>query len=173
VVVGVIGRAHGLRGEVGIGLRTDEPERRFGVGTELIIQDGRRRLTVESTRQVSGGWLVKFRELPDRTAVEQTRGSVLLSLVDPDEQPADDQEFYDRQLFGLSVLRHDGAPVGTVGAILHLPAQDLLSVQTPMGERLVPFVAALVPVVDLAGGFVQLADVAGLLEDLDDEDGTH
>jgi len=50
--------------------------------------------------------------------------------------------------------------------VLHLPAQDCLVVEAGAGRRLVPFVSALVPRVDLEAGEVQLADVGGLLEDL-------
>ena len=82
-----------------------------------------------------------------------------------DELPSEPEEFFDRQLIGLRVLNAIGETVGQVGEVLHLPAQDCLAVDTPRGRRLVPFVRALVPRVDLAAGEVQLAEVGGLLED--------
>jgi 16S rRNA processing protein RimM len=168
VVVGVVGRAHGLRGDVAIDLRTDEPDRRFAVGQVLRDEVGGRRLTVASSRYHSGRLLVQFDELGDRTAVEAVRGVRLVVDVPVDEVPTDDGEYYDRQLVGLRVRDAAGVDVGSVSEVVHLPAQDALEVSTAEGPRLVPFVQDLVPVVDLDQGFVRLADVPGLLTDLDD-----
>ena len=170
VIVGIVGRAHGIKGEVAVDVRTDEPERRFAAGSSLRIEGSKRALTVESVRDHSGRMLVRFREHPDRTAVERLRGTVLVVDVDADERPADEEEFYDRQLTGLRVLDHEGGDVGVVTDVLHLPEQDLLEIRTPSGLRLVPFVKAVVPQVDLAAGTVRLADVPGLLSDLDADD---
>lgn len=170
VIVGIVGRAHGIRGDVGIELRTDEPERRFAPGTQLKIEGSNRSLTVTSTRDHSGKLLARFDECPDRTAAEGLRGAVLVVDVDTDERPADDEEYYDRQLTGLRVLDAAGAEIGTVTDVVHLPEQDLLEIRTASGKRLVPFVRALVPRVDLEAGLVQLADVPGLLVDEIDSD---
>lgn len=170
VVVGIIGRAHGIRGDVTIDVRTDEPERRFAVGETLRAEDGRRTFTVTASRDHSGRLLVHFEQLPDRTLAEAARGTVLVADVDPDERPEDDEEFYDRQLIGLAVRAADGAAVGTVTDVLHLPLQDTLEIATDAGVRLVPFVTELVPRVDLAAGEVHLADVPGLLVELEEPD---
>ena len=90
VVVGIIGRAHGIRGDVTIDVRTDEPERRFAVGETLRAEDGRRTFTVTASRDHSGRLLVHFAQLPDRTVAEAARGTVLVADVDPDERPEDD-----------------------------------------------------------------------------------
>jgi 16S rRNA processing protein RimM len=168
VVVGVIGRPHGLRGEVAIDLRTDEPERRFAPGQQVRFEGATRVLTVSSRRLHSGRTLVTFTELPDRTTVEAVRGVRLVVDVPAQDTPAEEGEFYDRQLVGLRVLDAAGTDVGAVAAVVHLPAQDALEVLTTTGPRLVPFVLDLVPEVDLERGHVRLADVPGLLTDLDD-----
>ena len=98
---------------------------------------------------------------------------MLVADIDTAERPETENEFYDRQLIGLRVRAHDSdlgarghdADLGRVIAVLHLPEQDLLEVQTPAGVRLVPFVAALVPDVDLTAGILTVAEVTGLLED--------
>jgi len=167
VVVGVIGRAHGIRGDVTLEVRTDEPDRRFAVGEVLRAEGGPRRFTVAAARDHSGRLLVHFQELPDRTAAEAVRGTVLVADVDPAEVPEDENEYYDRQLVGLRVRAADGSPVGTVTDVLHLALQDTLEVDTASGPRLVPFVAAVVPSVDLVAGELRLADLPGLLEDED------
>lgn len=166
VVVGAVGKAHGLRGDVAIDVRTDEPERRFADGAVLRAEgDARGTLTIASTRWHSGRLLARFVEANDRTAVEQLRGVVLVVDVPSDEVPEDEDEYYDRQLIGLDVLSADGTRVGEVTEVIHLPAQDTLVVRTTDGERLIPFVAALVPDVDLKAGTCTLADVRGLLDD--------
>jgi 16S rRNA processing protein RimM len=70
----------------------------------------------------------------------------------------------------LRVSTTSGVEVGTVASVLHLPAQDVLEIVTKAGARLVPFVAALVPEVDLEGGYLTVVDIAGLLDDRDDAD---
>ena len=166
VVVGRVGRAKGIRGEVFIDLRTDEPGRRFYAGAKLKLASGRE-LTVEKITWQRGKLLVTFANHPDRTAVEKLNGEILSTRVPAAELPSDDDEYFDRQLVGLKVLDHLGEPVGTVREVQHMPSQDLISVETPAGTRLVPFVKALVPTVDMKAGTLQLADVKGLLEDLE------
>ena len=170
IIVGVIGRPHGVRGEVAVELRTDEPERRFAPGQVLGEEEGSRLFTVRSVRDHSGRFLVMFAEVDGRAAAEAVRGARLIATVQPDERPTHPGEFYDRHLIGLTATTADGVKVGTVGSVLHLPAQDVLEIQTATGTRLVPFVAALVPEVDLDQRRLTVLDVAGLLDDRDDAD---
>ena len=163
VVVGRIGRAHGVRGETVVDLRTDEPERRFARGTALAA--GSTTLTVSASRWHSGRLLVSFAEVPDRTAAEQLRGTLLESEVDPDELPEDDDAFYDRQLVGLEARTPEGAVIGEVVSIVHHDEQDTLIIRADGREVLVPFVAAIVPTVDLAGGHLVVIDLPGLLDE--------
>ena len=166
VTVGMVGRAHGIRGEVAIDLRTDEPSRRFFPGATLTLQSGRP-LTVEKTTWQRGRLLVTFAGHPDRTAVETLRGELLTARVPAGETPSEDDEYFDRQLVGVTVLDHLGQVAGTIREVLHFPSQDLLDVTTESGSRLIPFVTALVPIVDMEKRTIQLADVKGLLEDIE------
>jgi 16S rRNA processing protein RimM len=169
-VVGAIGRPHGVRGEVAVELRTDEPERRFVPGQVLLEEGGTRHFTVRSVRNHSGRLLVSFAELEDRAGAEAVRGMLLTAPVEPDERPAEPGEFYDRHLIGLSATTPDGAEVGRVRSVLHLPAQDILEIETAAGPRLVPFVEALVPDVDLEAGRLTVVNLTGLFGDSDDAD---
>ena len=163
VVVGRIGRAHGVRGEVVIDVRTDEPDRRFATESNLIA--GERTLTVARTRWHSGRLLAAFIEIADRTAAESLRGTVLEAEVNPDDLPAGEGEFYDRQLIGLEARDVAGTVIGTISAVTHHGEQDTLVVKRDTGaEVLVPFVAAIVPTVDVSVGFVVVEDVPGLLD---------
>lgn len=179
VVVGRIGRAHGIKGEVSVEPRTDEPERRFAVGSTLTgITPGRaaggvpRLLTVAGTRWHQGRLLVRFEEIHDRNDAEAARGLVLEVAIDPHDRPEDPEEFYDHQLVGLSVRRADGSDLGTLKAVVHGPAQDLLVIDVEGREVLVPFVSALVPEVDVVAGHLVVADVPGLIEDAPDAEET-
>jgi 16S rRNA processing protein RimM len=162
VVVGRIGRAHGIRGELNVEIRTDEPERRFAPGSSIVCEG--RTLVVESSRHHSGRLVVAFRGVSDRTAAEQLHGRILEAEIDPTERPDDPEEFYDHQLVGLQVRGSDDAVVGTVTSVVHLPEQDTLVVDADGREVYVPFVSAIVPTVDVAAGFVQVSDVPGLLD---------
>ena len=107
--------------------------------------------------------LVTFEELPDRTAAEAARGILLHATIPADESPEDPDEFYDHQLVGLAAYdeRRARRSAPSPGCV-HGGAQDLLRIATPDGrEALVPFVKALVPEVDVAGGRVVIADRPG------------
>ncbi len=169
-MVGRIGKPHGLRGEVTVDVRTDEPERRFARGSTLRAEpppgsaSSLRQVTVESSRWHQSVLLLRLEELPDRTAAEAARGLVLHASIPADESPEDPDEFYDHQLVGLAAYDEQGVALGTVAGLVHGGAQDLLRITTPDGrEALVPFVKALVPEVDVAGGRVVVADRPGLV----------
>jgi 16S rRNA processing protein RimM len=166
VVVGRIGRAHGIKGEVSVEPRTDEPERRFAPGAVLgtTLRQERGTLTVVGTRTHQGRLLVRFEEIADRTAAEAVRGTELRVAVDEAERPEDPEEFYDHQLVGLRVENTDGLVVGELERIEHNAAQDLLVIRTPERDVLFPFVNALVPEVDVPGGRIVIDDRPGLLD---------
>jgi 16S rRNA processing protein RimM len=164
VIVGRIGRPHGIRGDVVVGVRTDEPDLRFAVGAELAAEPGGQ-LTVAAVRWHSGQLLVRFDGITDRT-VAAGLGGTWLSVDSSQLPPTDDpDEFRDHQLIGLAVRTVAGESVGTVSDVLH-HGQDLLVVRTDgaSDERLVPFVKALVPEVDLAAGVLVIDPPPGLLD---------
>ena len=177
VVVGRIAKPHGLRGEVTVDVRTDEPDRRFAPGATLRAERPRgsanelQSLTVAGARWHSGRLLVTFEELADRNAAEAARGILLHATIPAGASPEDPDEYYDHQLVGLSAVDLDGEPLGTVSGIVHGGAQDLLTVTTSDGrEALVPFVKALVPEVDLDAARVVIADRPGLVAPLAEDD---
>jgi 16S rRNA processing protein RimM len=166
LVIGRIGRAHGIRGEVTVDVRTDDPEGRFAPGSVILTEPAEAGpLTVAAGRVHSGRLLLSFEGVADRTAAEALRGTVLVAEVDEDEVPDDPEEFYDHQLVGLAVQTVEGRPVGEVTQMLHLPGQDVFAVQRPDGgELLIPFVAEIVPDVDLAARRVVVDPPEGLLD---------
>lgn len=162
VVVGRIGRAHGLLGEVAVAVLTDVPEQRFQVGAQLTSARGP--LTVSRVRSHHGRLLITFAGIEDRGAAEQLAGMVLQIPAGGREAPGED-EWWDSDLVGLQAVLPDGAVLGTIVEVVHLTGQDLLAVRDGQSrERLIPFVAAIVPVVDLAARQVRLTPPEGLLE---------
>ena len=172
VVVGRIGRPHGIKGDVSVEVRTDDPEGRMAPGTTVRTEpESAGPLTIEAGRVHSGRLLLHFAGYDDRGAAERLRGILLVADVDPEERPPDPEEFYDHQLVGLAVRTVGGDPVGELAEVLHLPGQDVLSVRTPDGrEVLVPFVAEIVPTVDVDARVIEVDPPPGLLGD--EPDGT-
>ncbi|MDH6144702.1 MULTISPECIES: ribosome maturation factor RimM [Kitasatospora] len=166
LVVGRIGRAHGIRGDVFVEVRTDEPELRLGPGAVLLTDPAATGpLTVESGKVHSGKLLIRFAGIKDRTAAEALRNTMLIAEVDPDERPEEEDEYYDHQLIGLDVVLTDGTPVGELTEVVHLPYQDLLTVKRPDGsEALVPFVSELVPEIDLENQRCVIDPPPGLID---------
>lgn len=194
LIVGRIGRPHGIRGEVTVEVRTDEPEARFAPGMVLRTTSGAKppaesrervphtvrgevvlpapgayrvpeELTVESARWHQGRLLVAFEGVLDRDVAEALRGT-LVGVDSADVAPPEDpEEWSDHQLVGLAVVTRDGERLGEVARIDHAPASDLLVLRRPEGRTaLIPFVTAIVPEVDLAGGRVVVDLPGGLLD---------
>ncbi|TLF61202.1 ribosome maturation factor RimM [Nocardia cyriacigeorgica] len=170
LVVGRVAKSHGVRGELVVEVRTDEPEARFAPGSTLRGRLARskeiREFTVESAREHSGRLLVQVAGIDDRTAADALRGT--LFLVDSDDlgPSQDPDEFYDHELEGLRVELADGTAVGTVTEVLHSAAGELLSVRAADDGReiLIPFVMAIVPTVSVADGLVVIDPPEGLLD---------
>jgi 16S rRNA processing protein RimM len=169
LVVGQIGKPHGVRGESLVILRTDDPEERFVPGAVFITAPGApsvpEKLTLESLRWHQGRVIAQFEGVHDRNLAENLRGVLLqvdsASLAAPD----DPDEFLDHQLVGLRVVSIDGTDLGAVARIDHAPASDLIVLdRSGGGTALIPFVRQIVPTVDLAGGRVVVDLPEGLLD---------
>ena len=164
VTVGRIGRPHGIRGDVVVGVRTDEPGLRFAQGSRLDTDPAETGpLTVAGSRWHSGELLVRFEGVSDRDAAAELRGTWLTVDSATLPPPDDPDEFNDADLVGLSVRTVEGTPVGTVDDVLH-SGQDVLVVKSADGrEIMIPFVKAIVPDVDLASGLIVITPPDGLL----------
>jgi 16S rRNA processing protein RimM len=187
LVVGHIGKPHGIRGEVLVTVRTDEPEDRFVAGSVFTTEVPRDRrvstgpataaapdaveykvppeLRLESLRWHQGRVIAQFEGVHDRNVADALRG-VLLHVDSSTVTPTDDpDEFHDHELVGLSVVAVDGAVLGTVERIDHAPSSDLIVLnKAGGGTALIPFVTAMVPTVDVAGGRVVVDLPEGLLD---------
>jgi len=167
LVVARIGRAHGIKGEVTVEVRTDEPELRLAPGAVLATDPASAGpLTIETGRVHSGRLLLRFEGVRDRTAAEALRNTVLIADVDPDEVPEGEDEYYDHQLIDLDVVTEDGTEVGRITEVAHLPSQDLFVVERPDGtEVMIPFVEEIVTGIDLAEQRAVIDPPPGLIDD--------
>lgn len=163
VVVGRIGRAHGIRGDVSVEVRTDEPDVRFAVGNELITDSGKH-LRIREAKWHSGRLLLAFDGVDDRTEVEKLRGLLLQVDRDESETPEDPDEFYDSALIDCDVVDEQGTSLGKVREVLHLPAHDVLAIDRDGEEILIPFIEEFVPQIDTAARRILVTPPEGLLE---------
>ena len=169
LVVGRVAKSHGVRGELVVEVRTDEPDLRFAPGSTLTGRRPRSEetttYTVESARPHSGRLLLRLDGIADRAAADALRGTLFVvdsATLPPSEDP---DEFYDHELEGLRVCTVAGGDVGVIAEVLHSAAGELLAVRTPDGrEVLVPFVRDIVPEVALADGTVTIDPPEGLLD---------
>lgn len=148
LLVGRIGRAHGILGEATIEVRTDEPDRRFAIGA-TVQSDTHGELTISSGRVHNGILLLGFKGITDRNGIEKLRNTLLYADIDINEENDDEDEYHVMQLIGCQALLESGELFGEVIDVINLPGQDLLAIKTPQGEQLIPFVHQLVPTVDV------------------------
>ncbi|MFY9331533.1 MAG: ribosome maturation factor RimM [Candidatus Nanopelagicales bacterium] len=168
VVVGRIGKAHGIRGQVTIEVRTDEPELRFAPGATLFIADSPTVLTVGDVRSGPRGLVVGFVGYDDRNQAETLRGAILEVDRPAGQMPTGEGEFFDSDLIGLAVRDSQQVTLGRVDDVVHLPGQDLLSIEPVVNDAgvtpswLLPFIERFVPEVNLAEGWLRVDPPPGI-----------
>lgn len=170
--VGRLTKPHGLKGGLRVEMFTDEPDTRFYPGAKFILKVPEdspwfdKKLTLKELRWYNNVHPVAFfEEIPDRTVAESAVKAIMYIDHNPDDLPAEPDAWYDHQLVGLKV-KLDGRTVGIVRRVDHFPAQDLLAVESYLGnqqEVLLPFVKAIVPSVDIAAGTLEITPPPGLL----------
>ena len=144
VALAAIAGAHGIQGEVRLKLFAETPA---SLQRHQAFEAGGRTLTLKTLRPDKGGAIARFAEIPDRTAAEGLRGT-LLTVARADLPSLPDGEFYHADLIGLPVVDTAGVEVGTVAAVENFGAGDILEIEKPGGARfMVPFTPAAVPVV--------------------------
>lgn len=171
LLVGRIGRPHGVKGAVTVEVHTDDPGTRFAAGSVLTTDPAEAGpLTVSASRQNNGILVITFAGVTDRNGAESLRGTRLLVDVDADPLADDPDAFYDHQLVGLTADHVDGTRLGAVTAVVHAPAAPVLTVTTEAGDEvLVPFVSAIVPAVDLDAGRLTIDPPDGMFGEFQDD----
>ena len=169
--VGRLVKAHGLKGAFKLELYTDSPKLRFATGAVLNLQVPEtspwfgKTVTVNELRWYNNAPVLFLNECTDRNAADTLVKAILLADIDLNETTNEEDAWFDHQLIGLRVIR-DAKDVGIIERVDHLPAQDLLAVKTETGEVLVPFVKAIVPVVDIKNRTITVTPPNGLFEEI-------
>ncbi len=172
--VGRLTKAHGLKGAIKVELYTDAPERRFVPGAVFSLQVPTssdwhgKTLELIELKFYNAQPVAFFKGILDRSTAETLIKAILWIEHDPAEKSDEEDAWFDHQLIGLTVLR-DGVKVGTISQIDHFPAQDLITVDTPTGDVLVPFVKAIVASVDIDAGTMTVTPPLGLFEEIADD----
>jgi 16S rRNA processing protein RimM len=162
-------KAHGLKGGIKLELYTDSPDQRFRPGQVLELQVPEtsewfgKTINVLELRFYNQSPVLFLEGIDSRTKAETLIKAILLIETEADALPEEPEAWYDHQLVGLKALVGDEV-VGVVARVDHLPAQDLLAIDTPHGEVLVPFVRQIVPEVNIQLGQVSLTPPDGLFE---------
>ncbi len=161
VLVGVLRRPHGLRGEALVSIETDFPER-LKKGVKLFLGEDYKELTIKSQRKSNDGLLIAFGEL-DRATLEQYRNEPLFTrVIDSPQLPAG--QFYRHQLLGLDVTTEDGAMLGKLVEIVDTSANDVYIVRSPQNkEILLPAIRDVIRHVDLGNKRLTVHLLPGLL----------
>ena len=172
VLMGTIGGAQGLRGEVRVKSFAEEPTA-IGDYGHLHAEDGRT-FEVLEVREMKNVVVVRFRGVNDRNSAEALNGLEL--YVERDNLPDDDldeDEFFYADLEGLEALDAEGKSYGTVTGVFDFGAGDLLELKGP-GKRpvLIPFTEWSVLEIDLEAGTMLVDALAAGLTDDKDEDPT-
>ena len=161
LVVGRIGRAHGVLGEATIEVRTDEPELRFTVGNKLILDSGQE-LIVRTYRWHNQILLLSFEGINDRNQIELLKDKMISTEVDTTDLAQG--EYHYQQLIGANVYLQSGQLIGEVSEVVALPGQDLLAVDYLGKELLIPMVKAIIVDIDVASKKIVINPPEGLLD---------
>ncbi|MFI3271716.1 MAG: ribosome maturation factor RimM [Pseudomonadota bacterium] len=166
IEIGLLTRAHGLRGEVCVDYYADSPS--LLLGPQLYMKTGKqppRLIKVEAVRAHKGRPLLLIEGIKDRTAAEGLRGRTL--LIPEDHLPRESEEdVYFFELEGLSVILDDTDEVLGILESIDTPAdQEVWVIRTPDGkEVLFPAADPFIGDVDLDAGTVRIMPPEGLLD---------
>lgn len=165
-VVGRVEKPHGIKGEVGIRVITDNGER-FAPQQILHSTRGPSPLTVQATRRHKQALLVRFVEVRDRTAAESLRGA-WLSVPEADVPEPEPGTWWIHDIVGSSVTTDAGLYLGVVTNVAATGANDIWEVRPApdLGLSqpiLLPAIREVVTEVDIPGRAVIVHLLPGLL----------
>ena len=161
LVVGRIGRAHGVLGEATVQVQTDDPDLRFNVGAKLSLDNGKD-LTIRSARWHNQILLLAFDGIIDRNQIEELRDQMISAEVDITSLSPG--EYHYQQLLGCQVFLQSDELIGEVDEIVKLPGQDLLSVAKNGKKVLIPMVKKIIISIDVSTKKIVVDPPEGLLD---------
>jgi 16S rRNA processing protein RimM len=165
ILVGVIARAHGNKGQVIVNPETDFPDERFAVGQILTVEQAGRTVErrVTSVRFQQGRPIVAFEGVDSMNDAEALAGAQLMVAAET-LPPLPQQTFYRHDLVGCEVRTKDGTVVGKVTDVEGSLERSRLVIAAPGGEVMVPMVDGICLSVDPAAGAIVIDPPEGLLD---------
>jgi 16S rRNA processing protein RimM len=164
VSIGIIARAHGVKGEVIVDPFSDEIDQ-FAKLKSISIKDPKgecRSFNVERARISTNRIIIKLENINDRDAALALKGSYLdKHLSEFETLPAN--EYYIFDLIGLKVKTTDDVWLGEIVDVLTLPANDVYVIQDSLNEYLIPAIKDVIKKVDLEHGYILIEPMDGLL----------
>lgn len=163
IIIGLLRRAHGVKGEIFLQPVSDMPER-FKALEHVLLRHGgvTEEISVEGVRSEGDRILLKLKGIDDRTAAETLSGAEI-GVSKKDVYPVPEGTYYVFELIGCRVVGTNGRDVGVIDEVWNMPANDVLAVKTPAGEVLIPVVKSVVKQVDLENKVVEIEEIEGLL----------
>jgi 16S rRNA processing protein RimM len=164
LLVGILRRPHGVKGEVLMSVATDFPER-LTPGTTLYMGAKHQPVTIANVRGHNKGLIVTFEEFGSREDLDQLRNQEL--MVRADDRPAlPNGEYYLHQLIGLQAVSDEGQDLGIVAEWIETGANGVFVVRLEDGgETLIPDIPDVVVGIDLEAGQMTIHLIPGLLPD--------
>ncbi len=154
ILVGRIGAAHGLRGQVRINSFTENPLSIADYSPLLTDRDGLT-LTITKSRLAKNVVIAKLGGIDDRTSAQALNGVELFTRREKLPQTDDEDDFLHVDLIGLEARLDSGEVLGDVVTIANFGAGDLLEIREPGGETMLfAFTRAVVPEIDIKEGFL-------------------
>lgn len=168
ILLGVIGAAHGIKGEVRIKAFTGDPLAIADYGP--LTDDKGRRFEIAEVRPAKEVVVARIKGITSREAAESLNGVNLYVARDRIPAPEDEDEFLQADLIGCAVVGPDGVVLGTVTTVANYGAGDLLDILLPDGRSvLMPFTKAFAPRIDIAARRIEAVPPEGLFEADDDD----
>jgi len=155
LLVGRIGSAHGIKGEVRIQSFTEDPMALLRYSPLSTSKPGLS-ITILSARTTTNVLVARLEGVNDRNAAEKLNGVELFIDRSLLPEPEDEDDFYHADLIGLEARLADGTTLGQVTAIPNFGAGDLLEVRDPRSgdTYLYPFTRRVVPEIRLKDGYL-------------------
>ena len=149
IVIGRVGAAHGIHGDLRIIPLTDFPER-FSALREVMVGD--ELLHVAHVKPQGKNFLMRFREYTVREEAQRLTGR-LLTVARAEAVPLDEGEYYVFDIVGLTVYDEEDNELGSVENVLRTGSNDVYAVRSEDGrELLIPALRAVVQSIDVPGG---------------------
>ncbi len=162
LLIGKLGKPHGLGGEIRMEVWTEFPER-LSSGRTVYVGSDYVPVRVHSVRSHTQSLLIAFQGITTPEQAGAMRNSWVYVRTDQ-VPPLPDGEYYHHQIVGLQVIGEDGQLLGVVAKILETGTNDVLLVHPEKGQDiLIPYIDEVILEIDLKGGLIKVHPLPGLL----------